>query len=178
MSWNGGSFVPGWSRFLSWDRGVSKDCVSSWAVADLCVQPRGAAGAGDDGGGPAAPQDLPWLVLELSAAGQELGLAVPRGSLSPPVPLAGAVPGSWVPRGAEPAQGGVMLMLLPSPRRSRCHSASSPGHGRHRLGHGHLPRAAAWARGTGAAPVPGRAREGAERVGGTDRPGAAGRCHS
>lgn len=115
-------------------------------------------------------QDLPWPMMAgprnlHSRAGAGFGSA--RGSLSPPVPLAGAVPGSWVPRapGAEPAQGGVMLIVLPSPRRSRCHSASSAGHGRQRLCHGHLPRAAAGTTGTGAAPAPGAAREGAQGMG-------------
>lgn len=43
------------------------------------------------------------LVLHISMTGQELGLALPRGSLSPasagpaPPAPAGAVPGCWVP---------------------------------------------------------------------------------
>lgn len=120
------------------------------------------------------------LALDISTHGQELGLALFQGSHSPSVPPT-LVPSfsthggcAWLGAGAAwatvPAQGGVMLMLLPIPRCSRCRSASSPGHRRLRLCHGHLLRAAAWERGTGAASVPGGAREGADGHGGPRAP--------
>lgn len=144
--------------------------MSSWAVANLCVQPRDARAAGAAGGDPAAHPGSP-----LANAAWSLKSAQPgRGWawLCPGVPLPRRAPRrgrAWLPGAAGhrrgPAQGGVMLMPLPGPRCSRCHSASSAGHGRQRLCHGHLPRAAGGTRGTGAAPDPGAAREGAEGLG-------------
>lgn len=89
------------------------------------------------------------LALDISINGQELGLALLQGSLSPSVPstpvLSLSTHGGYawllcavVAWATVPAQGGVMLMLLPIPRCSWCCSASSPGHRRLWLCHGHL----------------------------------------
>jgi len=117
--------------------------MSSRAVAKLCAQSQGAgAGGGDDddgaGGGHAAPQDLPCPVLGQwcfagpprleSRTGAGFG-SLPCPSCAPPpvLPPSTRRGCAWLlgAVGAQarvPAQGGVMLMLLPSPRRSRCRS--------------------------------------------------------
>lgn len=80
--------------------------MSSWAVAKLGAQPREwcwwrcwwsclAVSLANDA----------LLALDIPATGQQLGLALPWGPLSPPVSLTlvlppapvGAVPGCWVP---------------------------------------------------------------------------------